>query len=691
MKKILLGTACLALLAACAPATENTANDTSSQTDASAVTGTPALGSWGIETRYISETIAPGDDFFRYVNQGWLDTTEIPAGFSNFGSFSELGLRSEERIDTIIADVTASENAAGSVEQQVGDLYASYMNTDHLNELGLSPARPGLDQIAAAQGYDDIIDLFGASGFDSLFGAGVGRDAGNPDTYVVYIRQSGLGMPDRDYYLTDDERFTAYRAAYLDYMTDVFGMLGEEDGAQRAQAVLDMETAIAGIHWTRAESRNRVASYNPMTLEELETYAPGFDWTRFMAALDFADQDHVVVSQNTAIQSLAQLFQEIPVETWKDYLTLHYMSSNSNELDEAFYERSFDFWSRTLSGTEEPRARDRRAIQYVNGPLGQAVGRIYVERYFPAENKQQMEDLVGYLRTALADRIETLEWMDDETRAEALDKLAKFTPKIAYPDQWPDFSSIEIRPDDLFGNSQRIAAWYRADSRARLHGPIREWEWGMSPQTVNAYYSSTANEIVFPAAILQGPFFDPNADPAVNFGGIGAVIGHEMGHGFDDQGSQSDGDGLLRNWWTDASREQFDARTDRIVAQYEEFSPVEGMNVNGRLTLGENIGDIGGLSMAYRAYHMYLDAHGGEAPVIDGFTGDQRFFMAWAQVWRRLYTEDNLVARITTDPHSPSEYRTNGVVRNMDVWYAAFGVTEDNALYLPPEERVSVW
>lgn len=691
MKKILLGTACLALLAACAPATENTANDTSSQTDASAVTGTPALGSWGIETRYISETIAPGDDFFRYVNQGWLDTTEIPAGFSNFGSFSELGLHSEERIDTIIADVTASENAAGSVEQQVGDLYASYMNTDHLNELGLSPARPGLDQIAAAQGYDDIIDLFGASGFDSLFGAGVGRDAGNPDTYVVYIRQSGLGMPDRDYYLTDDERFTAYRAAYLDYMTDVFGMLGEEDGAQRAQAVLDMETAIAGIHWTRAESRNRVASYNPMTLEELETYAPGFDWTRFMAALDFADQDHVVVSQNTAIQSLAQLFQEIPVETWKDYLTLHYMSSNSNELDEAFYERSFDFWSRTLSGTEEPRARDRRAIQYVNGPLGQAVGRIYVERYFPAENKQQMEDLVGYLRTALADRIETLEWMDDETRAEALDKLAKFTPKIAYPDQWPDFSSIEIRPDDLFGNSQRIAAWYRADSRARLHGPIREWEWGMSPQTVNAYYSSTANEIVFPAAILQGPFFDPNADPAVNFGGIGAVIGHEMGHGFDDQGSQSDGDGLLRNWWTDASREQFDARTDRIVAQYEEFSPVEGMNVNGRLTLGENIGDIGGLSMAYRAYHMYLDAHGGEAPVIDGFTGDQRFFMAWAQVWRRLYTEDNLVARITTDPHSPSEYRTNGVVRNMDVWYAAFGVTEDNALYLPPEERVSVW
>tara|TARA_R110000868_G_scaffold5138_5_gene31782 strand:+ start:6903 stop:8978 length:2076 start_codon:yes stop_codon:yes gene_type:complete len=691
VKKILLGTVCLALLTACNPAADTSATDTALSSETAVQAATPALGAWGIETQNISETVAPGDDFFRYVNERWLDTTEIPTGFSNFGSFSELALSAEERIDTIIADVSASDSPAGSVEQQVGDLYASYMNVDHLNALGLTPAQPGLDRIAAAQSHDDVIDLFGANGFASLFGAGVGRDAGNPDTYIVYIRQSGLGMPDRDYYLRDDERFDAYRAAYVEYMADVFAMLGEENGAERAQAVLDMETAIAQIHWTRAESRDRVASYNPMTVEELQAYAPGFDWTRFMTALEFADQDNVVVSQNTAVQSLAALFQEIPVETWKDYLALHYMHSNNTELDEAFYELDFNFWGRTLSGTEEPRARDRRGIQYVNGPLGQAIGRIYVERHFPAESKEQMEELVGYLRRALGDRIETLEWMDDETRAEALDKLAKFTPKIAYPDQWPDYSSIEIRPDDLFGNSQRISAWYRADSRARLRGPIRDWEWGMSPQTVNAYYSSTANEIVFPAAILQGPFFDSAADPAVNFGGIGAVIGHEMGHGFDDQGSQSDGDGLLRNWWTDYSREQFDARTDQIVAQYEEFSPVEGMFVNGRLTLGENIGDIGGLSMAYRAYHMYLADHGGEAPVLDGFTGDQRFFMAWAQVWRRLYTEDNLVSRVTTDPHSPSQYRTNGVVRNMDVWYEAFGVTEDDALYLPPEERVSVW
>ena len=685
MKKYLLSAACLAFLAACSPATDAPTES------AAAVTTPPALGAWGIETRHISETVAPGDDFFRYVNQGWLDTTEIPAGFSNFGSFSELALISEERIDAIIADVSATDSPAGSVEQQVGDLYASYMDSDHLNSLGLAPARPGLQRIAAAQNHNDIIDLFGASGFASLFGAGVGRDAGNPDTYVVYVRQSGLGLPDRDYYLRDDERFDAYRAAYIDYMTNVFEMLGEDNGAERAQAVLEMETAIARIHWTRAESRDRVASYNPMSLEELAAYAPGFDWAHFMTALEFGDQDHVVVSQNTAIQSLAAFFPEVPLQTWQDYLTLHYMAANSNELDEAFYDLSFDFWSRTLSGTEEPRARDRRGIQYANGALGQAIGRIYVERHFPADNKAQMEELVAYLRRALRARIQTLEWMDDETRAEALDKLAKFTPKIAYPDQWPDYSSIEIRADDLFGNSERVAAWFRADSRARLHGPIRDWEWGMSPQTVNAYYSSTANEIVFPAAILQGPFFDASADPAVNFGGIGAVIGHEMGHGFDDQGSQSDGDGLLRNWWTDYARAQFDTRTDQIVAQYEEFSPVEGMFVNGRLTLGENIGDIGGLSMAYRAYHMYLADHGGEAPVLDGFTGDQRFFMAWAQVWRRLYTEDNLVSRVTTDPHSPSQYRTNGVVRNMDVWYEAFGVTPEHELYLPPEERVSIW
>ena len=712
MKKFLLGTACLAMLAACQPASETpddetpaaetgaTTEDTGSTTDSgstdsgstdtAAAAESPELGDWGIETQYISDTVDPGDDFFRYVNEGWLDTTEIPAGFSNFGSFTELYLRSEERINDIIHEAAESDAADGTLSQQVGDLYASYMDTERLDELGLTPAQPGLERIAAAQTHEDIAALMGAPDTQSLFGAWVGRDPGNPERYIVSVSQGGLGLPDRDYYLEDSERFETYRTAYTDYIADVFDMIGVDNGAERAQAILDLETAIAEIHWTRAESRDRVATYNLMAAGDVADYASGFPWDTFMTSLEFGDQEEFVVRQNTAIQSLAQLFSEIPVETWKDYMAFHWMESHRDQLTPAFYERSFDFYGRTLNGTEEPRPRDRRAIQFVNGNLGQAIGQIYVDRYFPPEYKEQMEELVGYLRAALQERIETLEWMDDETRAEALVKLDKFLPKIGYPDVWPDYSDIEIRPGDLWGNNARINAWFRADSRDRLRGPIREWEWFMSPQTVNAYYSSTANEIVFPAAILQGPFFDPYADPAVNFGGIGAVIGHEMGHGFDDQGSQSDGDGVLRNWWTDMSREQFDARTDEIVAQYEQFSPVEGMNVDGRLTLGENIGDIGGLSMAYRAYQMYAADHDVPAE-IDGFTEDQRFFLAWGQVWRRLYTEDALVSRLTTDPHSPSQYRVNGVVRNMDVWYEAFGVTEDDDLYLPPEERVSIW
>ena len=399
----------------------------------------------------------------------------------------------------------------------------------------------------------------------------------------------------------------------------------------------------------------------------------------------------MVIRQDTAIQSLATLFTEVPVETWQDWMTFRYLSSNRGSLTPDFYERSFDFYDRTLSGVDEPRPLESRGVQYVNGAMGMALGQIYVGRYFPPEYKAQMEVLVDYLGMALRERLETLEWMDEETRAGAIDKFENFTPKIGYPDQWPDYSSIEIRPDDLFGNSERISAWARADSRARLRGPIRHWEWGMTPQTVNAYYSPTANEIVFPAAILQGPFFDPYADPAVNFGGIGAVIGHEMGHGFDDQGSRSDGDGVLRDWWTDDSRGNFDARTDQLAAQYSEFSPIEGEFVNGRLSLGENIGDVGGLSMAHRAYQLYLADHGGEAPVLDGFTGDQRFYMAWGQVWRNLYTEQALVRQLRQGPHSPAQYRINGALRNQDGWYEAFGITEEHDLYLPPEERVSIW
>ncbi|MBR9824248.1 MAG: M13 family metallopeptidase [Alphaproteobacteria bacterium] len=693
MRKILLASASVMLLAACNPAsTPDAATETeTTETQSAAMpAGAPELGSWGVETQNVSETVHPGDDFNRFVNEGWLNTTEMPQGFSRYGAFTELFLRSEERIQGIIETASAANAEAGTLQQQIGDLYSSYMDTEARAALGFEPAREMLDRIAAAEDHNAIADLMGQPGTTSILSAFVGRDPGNPQRYIVSVSQSGLALPDRDYYLRDDQQFIDYRDAYTSYIADTFEMAGYDNGAERAQAILDLETAIAQIHWTRADSRDRVRTYNLTETADLDSQYGGFPWETFMTSLDFADQDEVVIRQNTAIEGLAQLFGEIPVSTWQDYLSFRYLSSNRNLLTPEFYDRSFDFWQRTLNGTEQPRPLENRAIQFVNGNLGQAIGQIYVEQYFPPEYKAQMDELVEYLRRALRERIETLEWMDDETRVEALDKLEKFLPKIGYPDQWPDISSIEIMAGDAFGNAQRVAAWQRADSRARLRGPIRSWEWFMSPQTVNAYYSSTSNEIVFPAAILQAPFFDPYADPAVNFGAIGAVIGHEMGHGFDDQGSQSDGDGVLRNWWTDTSRANFEERADRIVAQYNEFSPVEGLFVNGRLSLGENIGDIGGMSMAHRAYQLYLEDNG-EAPVLDGFTGNQRFFMGWAQVWRNLQTEDALRTQLLRGPHSPAQFRINGVVRNQDAWYEAFGVTEGHALYLPPEERVSIW
>ena len=709
MKKLLLTSACVALMAACSPSGETPETDTTtlnesaasdvqtSTTEASATVvgdpsaGDPRLGTWGIETQHVDSTVHPGDDFNRYVNGGWLDSVEMPQGFSRFGSFTELYLLSEERINGIIEEAGAADAAAGEPLQQIGDLYAAYMDQETLEARGFDPVQPMIDRIAAAGSHADIATLMGSPGTASIFGAGVTRDQGNPDRYIVGVSQSGLGLPTRDYYLEETDRYQAFRDAYVAYIADAFGFIGVDGGAERAQRILDLETAFAEVHWTREESRDRTRTYNLMTTEELAASAPGFDWTAFMEALDFADQTEVVIRQDTAIQSLATLFSEVPVETWQDWLTFRYLSGNRGSLTPEFYERSFDFYNRTLSGVEEPRPLESRAIQYVNGSMGMALGQIYVERFFPPEYKEQMEVLVDYLGMALRERLETLEWMDEETRAGAIDKFENFTPKIGYPDQWPDYYSIEIRPDDLFGNSERIAAWARADSRARLRGPIRDWEWGMSPQTVNAYYSPTANEIVFPAAILQGPFFDPYADAAVNFGGIGAVIGHEMGHGFDDQGSRSDGDGVLRDWWSELSRGNFDERTDALAAQYSEFSPVEGEFVNGRLSLGENIGDVGGLSMAYRAYQLYLADHGGDAPVLDGFTGDQRFYMAWGQVWRNLYTEQALVRQLRQGPHSPAQYRINGALRNQDAWYEAFGVTEDHELYLAPEDRVSIW
>jgi endothelin-converting enzyme/putative endopeptidase len=714
IKKLLLATSCFALVTACSPSGDMdddggmAADDGAEETTTGAgeggmdssgsemsggdemASGDAILGDWGVETQFISDSIDPGDDFFRFVNEGWLNSAEYPAGFSSLNGFTELYLQTEERIQGIIQEVAAGNPEPGSTEYQIGTLYNDYLDQERIEELGIAPLQDGIDAALGASTHEDIAALMGGLSYPSIMSFGVTIDPGDPTRYVISTGQSGLGLPNRDYYLRDDEPFPGHRAAYVDYMAGVFDRAGIENGRERAEAILAFETAIAEIHWTRAQARDRIANYDLQTVSELMDYAPGFPWESFINAAGGEGQSEIIVNTNTAVQGLAQLFSETPVDTLQSYLTFHYIDNHTAMLPEAYDTASWEFYSQRLNGTEEQRPRELRAVAFVNGRFGEGLGQVYVERYFPPEYRAQMTELVDYLRRAFADRLETLEWMDDETRAEAFDKLEAFIPKIGYPEVWRDFSTIDIVEGDLIGNSHRVAEWYREDSRSRLGGPIRQWEWFMSPQTVNAYYSSQRNEIVFPAAILQPPFFDPNADMAVNFGAIGGVIGHEMGHGFDDQGSRSDGTGLQRNWWTDFAREQFESRTSVLGAQYDSFCPIEGDCVRGAQTMGENIGDLGGLSIALHAYRMYLEDHGG-GEEIDGYTPEQRFFMAWAQVWRGIRTEDSMRTRLISGVHSPNQYRTNGVVRNMDAWYEAFNISEDDELYLPPDQRVSIW
>lgn len=660
--------------------------------EADAAVESARIGDWGIDVAEVSDTVAPGDDFFRYVNEGWLQRSEIPAGFSRFGAFTELSLEAEDRVAAIIAEAGETEADPGSPLQQIGAMHAAYMDTDRIEALGLEPIRTELDALLGLDSHEAVVRWMARRGTGSVVGAWVTLDSGNPERYLVHLGQSGLGLPDKDYYVREDEPFPGHRDAYVDYIAATFERAGIDAPRERAEAVMALETAIADAHWTRTQRRDREANYNLMTVAELEAFAPGFAWDAFLAERQLGDIEEVVVGTDEAIRALAALVPETPVRTWASWHAFHWINNHAPLLGDAYADAAFQLYQRRINGVEEQRPRDKRAIRFVSGRMGEQVGKVYVARHFPPESRDQMLELVGYLRQAFDERLNELDWMDDETRAEALEKLAAFTPKIGYPDQWHDYTSVEIRRDDLIGNVERLAEWSWRDSLAKLDEPARHWEWFMSPQTVNAYYSSSRNEIVFPAGILQAPFFDPNADPAVNFGGIGAVIGHEMGHGFDDQGSKSDAEGVLRNWWTEGSRERFERLADQLVAQYDRYEPIEGMNINGRLSLGENIGDLGGLAIAHHAYRMYLDEHhGGEAPVLDGTTGDQRFFMAWSQVWRNLQTEDSLRSQLVTGPHSPARFRVNGIVRNMDAWYQAFDVGEDAELYLPPEERLSIW
>ncbi|HSM15445.1 MAG TPA: M13-type metalloendopeptidase [Gemmatimonadales bacterium] len=654
-----------------------------------AQTAEPELGEWGVETAHIDPEIDPGDDFFRYANGKWLDTFQIPEEFSTYGSFTMLFERSENRVKTIIEDAAESNAPDDSLEQKIGDYYAAYLDTVAINAEGFDVVAEDFAKIDAAQSHEAIARLMGdpALGARTPLGLRVNVDDRHPDRYVTYIRQAGLGLPNRDYYL--DDKFADKRPKYTAYIEQALTLGGVEGVTEKAQAVFALEKKMAEVHWEPAKRRNRDLTYNPKTIDELRAFAPEMPWDITFDAAGLGDQTEFVLREDDAIQALAKIFKETPVGTWKAYLKFHLLDDNSDVLPTALDNAHFAFFGTELRGTPKQRARWKRGVAAVNRAMGEAVGKIYVERYFPPESREQMQDLVANLRKALDERITELSWMGEETKSQAHQKLAKFTPKIGYPDKWRDYSRLHVVKGKAFKNAQNAGEFAWNYSVSRLGGPVDKAEWGMTPQTVNAYYSTSRNEIVFPAAILQAPFFDPNADPAVNYGGIGAVIGHEIGHGFDDQGRKSDGDGMLRDWWTAEDASNFQVLADKIGAQYATYEPVPGFFINPGLTMGENIGDIGGLAMAYRAYKLSLGDE--EAPVINGYTGDQRFFLAWAQVWKRLDREEALKNQVATNPHSPAQYRVNGVVRNMDAWYDAFNVTEDDELYLASEDRVQIW
>ncbi|HEX6250037.1 MAG TPA: M13 family metallopeptidase [Gemmatimonadaceae bacterium] len=647
----------------------------------------------GIIRENFDNSVRPQDDFFRHVNGGWLSRAKIPDDRATVGSFADLGEESQQQLRAIIeAAMNATDAAPGSERRKIGDLYASYMDTARIEAAGITPLKEELDRIAAIRSHADLPSQFARLwwlGAGNPISIGVGQDPKDATRYVVSMGQSGLGLPNREYYLREGARFDEQRAAYLKYAETLLRLAGDSDPAAGAQAVMALERGLAERHWEPARNRDREATYNPRTIAELETAAPTLAWPRLLADIGLAASPAFIVRQPDYLAALDAIIAQTPVETWKRYMTVNLLDSYGDRLSSDFQRARFAFRGRELQGIEEDRERWKKAVAFVNATMGEAVGKLYVERHFPPEAKGRMEQLVSNLREAFRTGIDELEWMTPETRARAQEKLAKFNVKIGYPDQWRDYTSLEVTRDNLIANEIARNRYLRQRSIDRIGSPIARHEWSMTPQTVNAYYNSSLNEIVFPAAILQPPFFSMQADDALNYGGIGGVIGHEFSHGFDDQGSRSDGDGNLRDWWSESDAKAFRDRTAVLVAQYEALSPLPGLNVNGRLTLGENIGDLSGLAVAYKAYKRSLG--GREAPVIDGLTGDQRFFIGWAQVWRGLYREDALRRRVLTDSHSPNEYRTNQVLRNFDAFHAAFNTKPGDGMWLEPEKRVKIW
>jgi putative endopeptidase len=648
----------------------------------------------GIDPHNIDPSVRIQDDVFRHVNGGWLKRTEIPGDKARWGAFDELREGVLPRLRAIVDAAQHSDNAPGSEAQKIADLYASFMDEQRIEKLGLTPLEADFARIAALTDKNQIPALMSyliRNRVTVPIGAGVNQDARDATMYALYIGQSGLGLPDRDYYLKDDDaKLKEARVKYQAHIEHMLGMAGDKNAAESAKAIVALETELAKVQWTKVENRNPVKRYNKMELAKLDALVPGFDWKAALSAAGVDGKiDYVIVSQPSYLAGFAKVLKDMPLATWQTYFKWHLLSSRAEFLPKAYADADFAFFSTVLRGVPEQEPRWKRGVRLAEGSLGEALGKLYVEKHFPPAYKARMETLVANLLAAYRQSIDTLDWMGPETRKEAQKKLATFNPKIGYPNKWRDYSTLAIARDDLIGNVVRASEYEYRRNIDKLGKPIDREEWGMTPQTVNAYYNPLKNEIVFPAAILQPPFFNPDADDAVNYGAIGAVIGHEISHGFDDQGSQFDDKGNLRDWWSKEDREKFKAKTTMLVKQYSAFAPLPGYNVNGELTLGENIADNSGLAIAYKAYKLSLG--GKDAPVIDGFSGAQRFYMGFAQVWSTKIRDNALVMQIKTDPHSPGEFRANGTLRNQSGFYSTFGVKEGDKMYLPPDERVTIW
>jgi putative endopeptidase len=645
----------------------------------------------GILTEYMDTTVEPGDNFTQYVNGTWVKNTPIPDDKASYGVAYMIYEESEDNVKKIIEESAAGDFAQGSDEQKVGDMYQSFTDLEKRNAVGVTPLKAEFDKIDAIASYDDLATYFAYANkynFNVPLGLFIYQDFKDPTIYTIYTWQAGLGLPDREYYLKEDDRSKEIRAKYAEHVAKMFDLAGLANAEASASAVIRLETKLAEKHMEKEKTRDLVSLYNMFPVDTLSNIMPSFNWTAFLGEAGMAKQEKLGVLMLDYSKALDKIITGTNLNIWKTYLKWGVIDANASRLNEAMDQQNWEFYSKELNGTKEQRPLWRRGVSVVNGTMGEVVGKVYVKKHFPPEAKERMETLVQNLLKAYEASINDLDWMSEDTKKEALDKLSKFTPKIGYPDKWKSYE-FEIKADDLFGNTMRSRLFEYNRELAKLGQPIDKEEWGMTPQTVNAYYNPTLNEIVFPAAILQPPFFDLNADDAVNYGAIGAVIGHEIGHGFDDTGSTFDGDGAMRNWWTDADKEEFKKRTTALVEQYNSYEVLPDLFINGEFTQGENIGDLGGLSIALKAYEMSLG--NAEGPVMDGFTAEQRVFLGYAQAWRSKTRDEAIRVQINTDPHSPADFRVNGIVRNVPEFYTAFNIQEGDSLYLAPEKRVKIW